>query len=56
MGYKKMEKTFSFAELSLRKSIANKRSVTMMERINKTVPWTNIEALLQENYAACPVE
>jgi transposase, IS5 family len=50
MGYKKMDKTFSFAELTLRKSIANNRSVTMMERINTTVPWTNIEALLQEHY------
>jgi IS5 family transposase len=51
MGYKKVDTTLSFAELALRKSLENNRSVTMMERINKVVPWTNIEALLQEYYA-----
>ena len=50
MGYKKPEKTISFAELSLLSSIENNRSVKMMERIHKAVTWENIEALLQEHY------
>jgi len=35
MGYKKADKTVSFAELSLLSSIENNRSVKMMERINQ---------------------
>ena len=35
MGYKKVDKTVSFAELSLLSSIENNRSVKMMERINQ---------------------
>ena len=50
MGYKKADKTVSFAELSLLNSIENNRSVKMMERINKSVNWENIEALLKEHY------
>jgi hypothetical protein len=50
MGYKKVDKTVSFAELSLLSSIENNRSVKMMERINKSVNWKNIEALLKEHY------
>ena len=43
MGYKKADKTVSFAELSLLRSIKNNRSVKMMERIHKAVNWENIE-------------
>jgi IS5 family transposase len=50
MGYKKVDKTVSFAELSLRSSIENNRSVKMMERINKSVNWESIDALLKEHY------
>ena len=50
MGYKKVDKTVSFAELSLLSSIENNRSVKMMERINKSVNWENIEALLLQYY------
>jgi IS5 family transposase len=50
MGYKKTDKTVSFAELSLLSSIENNRSVKMMERINKSVDWKKIEALLKEHY------
>ena len=44
MGYKKADKTISFAELSLLSSIGNNRSLKMMERISKAVKWENIEA------------
>jgi IS5 family transposase len=50
MGYKKVDKTVSFAELSLLSSIENNRSVKMMEQIHKAVNWENIEALLKEHY------
>jgi len=50
MGYKKVDTTVSFAELSLLSSIENNRSVKMMERINTSVNWENIKALLKEHY------
>ncbi|UCG65561.1 MAG: hypothetical protein JSW12_00435 [Deltaproteobacteria bacterium] len=50
MGYKKVDKTISFAERSLLSSIEHSRSVKMMERIRKAVNWENRAALLKEYY------
>ena len=50
MGYKKIGKEMSFADLSVSKSLEHNRSLKMMNRINKVVNWRNIEALLQEYY------
>jgi len=50
MGYKRVDKTVSFAKLSLLRSIENNRSVKMMEYINSSVNYETIEALLKEQY------
>ena len=50
MGYKRMGKNLSFADLAVSKSLENNRSLKMMEKINKVVKWKNIEALLMEHY------
>ena len=50
MGYKKLGKKMSFADLAVKRSIEHNRSVKMMERINASVNWKNIEALLCEYY------
>jgi len=50
MGYKKIGKEMSFADLAVSKSLEHNRSVKMMNRINKVVKWRNIEALLREYY------
>ena len=50
MGYKKLGKDISFADLAIKKSMEHNRSVKMMERINRVVSWKNIEALLMEHY------
>ena len=55
-GYKRIGKRISFADIAVKKSLEHNRSVKMMERINTTVTWENIEALLLEYYDACPVE
>jgi len=52
MGYKKLEKNMSFADLAVNNTIESNRSVKMMEKINKVVNWQNIEALLLEYYNA----
>ena len=53
MGYKKMSKGISFADLAVAKSLEHNRSLKMMNRINKVVNWKNVEAMLQEYYEAC---
>ena len=50
MGYKRIGKRISFADIAVKKSLEHNRSVTMMEKINNTVTWENIEALLLEYY------
>ena len=42
MGYKKIGKEMSFADLAVSKSLEHNRSVKMMNRINKVVKWRNI--------------
>ena len=50
MGYKKLSKEISFADLAVSKSLEHNRSLKMMNRINKVVAWENIDALLREHY------
>ena len=50
MGYKKLGKNMSFADLAVNNTIENNRSVKMMEKINSVVNWQNIDALLLEYY------
>jgi len=50
MGYKRMGKNLSFADLAVSKSLENNRSLKMMEKINEVVKWRNIEAVLMEHY------
>lgn len=50
MGYKKLGKEISFADLAVSNSLEHNRSLKMMNRIEKVVNWRNIEALLREYY------
>ena len=50
MGYKRIDKNLSFADLAVSKSLKHNRSLKMMEKIIKVVKWKNIEALLLEHY------
>jgi len=50
MGYKRIGKVISFADLAVSKSLKYNRSLTMMNKINKLISWKNIEPLLLEYY------
>ena len=50
MGYKRIGKNLSFADLAVSKSLEHNRSLKMMEKIDKVVKWENIEAVLMEHY------
>lgn len=49
-GYKQIDKSLSFADLAVSKSLENNRSLKMMEKINEVIKWNNIEAVLREHY------
>jgi IS5 family transposase len=50
MGYKKMETNFTFADLSLFRSMEKNRAITRMEQINEMVNWSRVENLLKRHY------
>ncbi len=50
MGYKKIENHFGFADLALAKAMKHNRSLKMMERINRSIGWDKINAILMSNY------
>jgi IS5 family transposase len=50
MGYKRLNRGMSFADLAVSKSLEHNRSVKMMSKIDSVVDWTDIEALLLEHY------
>jgi len=50
MGYKRIGEEISFADLAVSKSLEYNRSVKLMDKINKVVNWSNIEAILHEYY------
>ncbi|UCG66013.1 MAG: transposase, partial [Deltaproteobacteria bacterium] len=50
MGYKKIDKAISFAEVALLRSIEHNRSVEMMDRGPTVVDLKNRAALLREYY------
>ena len=51
MGYKKMDRNMTFAEVDLMTSMDHNRSLKMMEKINKIIDWSKIEAILLSHYA-----
>ncbi len=50
MGYKRIGEEISFADLAISKSLEHNRSIKLMDRINRVVRWSNVEALLLEYY------
>jgi len=50
MGYKKMDRNMTFAEIDLMTSMEHNRSLKMMEKINKIIDWSKIEAILLQHY------
>ncbi len=50
MGFKKMDGRLGFADLALSTSLAANRSVKLMEKINATINWARVEAVLMSHY------
>ena len=50
MGFKKMERNVSFADISLLASLEKNRAIKRMEQINAVVNWSRIERMIMRNY------
>ena len=51
MGFKKMNKEFSFADVVLESSKKHNRSIKNMENLNKSIDWNRVEDILMSHYA-----
>jgi len=50
MGFKKIKKEFSFADVVLESSKKNNRSIQKMRRLNKSINWNRVEDVLMSHY------
>ncbi len=50
MGFKKMNKEFSFADVVLESSKKHNRSIKNMEKLNKSIDWNRVEDILMSHY------
>ena len=50
MGYKKMKQNLGFADLALASSMKHNRSLKNMEKLNQSIDWGRINAILLSHY------
>jgi len=50
MGFKKMKKEFSFADVVLESSKKNNRSIKKMQALNNAIDWRRVEDILMSHY------
>ena len=50
MGFKKMNKEFSFADVFLESLKKHNRSIKNMEKLNKSNDWNRVEDILMGHY------
>jgi IS5 family transposase len=51
MGFKKMDQSLSFADLTLASSLKHNRSLKTMEKLNKSIDWNRVEDILMSHYS-----
>ena len=50
MGFKKIKKEFSFADVVLESSKKNNRSIQKMRHLNNSINWNRVEDVLMSHY------
>ena len=50
MGFKKMDNSLGFADFALASSLKHNRSLKLMEKLDKSIEWSRIEAILLSHY------
>jgi hypothetical protein len=50
MGFKKMNESFTFADLAMTDSLEHNRSLKTLDKIDKSLNWAGIESVLMSHY------
>ena len=50
MGYKKMKQKLGFADCALASSMEHNRSLKNMEKLDKAIDWSRVDAILMNHY------
>ena len=50
MAFKKMDKNLGFADLALASSLKHNRNLKLMEKLDKAIDWSRLEAILLSHY------
>ena len=50
MGYKKMKQNLGFADFALASSMKHNRSLKNMEKLDKAIDWSRVDAILMNHY------
>jgi len=50
MGFKKIDKSIGFADLALASSLKHNRSLKLMEKLNRAIDWSRVDAILSTHY------
>ena len=50
MGYKKMKQNLGFADFALASSMKHNRSLENMQKLDKAIDWSRVEAILMNHY------
>ena len=50
MGYKKMKQNLGFADFALASSMKHNRSLKNMEKLDKAIEWSRVDAILMNHY------
>ena len=50
MGYKKMKQNLGFADFALASFMKHNRSLKNMEKLDKTIAWSWVDAILMNHY------
>ena len=45
MGYKKMDRSFGFADLALESSLKHNRSLKTMQKLDKAINWSRVKEI-----------
>ena len=56
MGFKRLNESFTFADLAMKGTLEHNRSLKTLEKIDKAINWPRIESILLSHYTVGPVK
>jgi len=56
MGFKRLNESFTFADLIMKKTLEHNRNLKTLEKVDKAIHWSRIESILLSHYTVGPVK